>query len=303
MDLSIIIVNYNTRHITAACIESIYACTTGIRFEVILVDNASTDDSKEHFSRDGRISYIYNHENIGFGRANNLGLAVARGRNILFLNPDTLLLNNAAAILSMYLDSHDKVAVVGGNLYGRDMQPMLSFRRQRPSIGWEVANMMNHLPEKILLPRRWYFNFTSRPIRVGYITGADLMARRADVKAVGGFSEDFFMYYEDTDLCQSLLRLRPQIISHPEARIQHLEGGSFEEAHINRRRILLSEQGRHTYYKRNHSRRYHRLANDIYLASLTLHSLCYKLLRRRTQYRASLLRRLIVRHLQLSLRN
>jgi hypothetical protein len=63
------------------------------------------------------------------------------------------------------------------------------------------------------------------------------------------------------------------------------------------------EQGRHTYYKRNHSRRYHRLANDIYLASLTLHSLCYRLLRRRTQYRASLLRRLIVRHLQLSLRN
>lgn len=301
MELSIIIVNYNTRHLTAACIESIYANTEGIGFEVIVVDNGSTDGSREEFAADGRIRYIYNHENIGFGRANNAGIAVAAGRNILFLNPDTLLLGNAAATLSRYLDLNTDVACVGGNLYGEDMQPMLSFRRQRPSIGWEIANLLNHLPEKIFMPRRWYFNFTSRPVGVGCITGADLMARRADIEKVGGFAEEFFMYYEDTDLCCRLRQLRHRIVAHPEARIQHLEGRSFGEAHINRRRIMLSEQGRHTYYLRNHTRRHHIIANAIYLTALTLHAQLYRLRRQRTKYHACLLRHLIVRHLQRTL--
>lgn len=302
MDLSIIIVNYNTRQTTAACIDSVFAHTTGIHFEVILVDNASTDGSREHFSADGRITYIYNHENIGFGRANNLAIKRAKGRNVLLLNPDTLLLNNATEILSSYLDSHPAVVVVGGNLYDENLLPALSFKLLRPSITEEIGSLMFHLPQRIFAPRRRYFNHTSHPIKVGYITGADLMARRKELMVIGGFDEDFFMYYEDTDLCFRLSRCGREIQSVPSAHIQHLEGRSFSEVQINRRRIILSEQGRHLYYKKNHSRRYHITANTIYLISLRLHSIYYKLRHQEPRRQVCRLRHTIVSHLQKSLK-
>ena len=95
MDVSIIIVNYNTLKVTAQCLDSIFRLTYGLSFEVILVDNASTDGSKEIFSQDKRIKYIYSDRNLGFGRANNLGFQTAAGEYIFLLNSDTILLNNA----------------------------------------------------------------------------------------------------------------------------------------------------------------------------------------------------------------
>ena len=252
MDVSIIIVNYNTLNTTAACIDRVLQFTNDVECEIIVVDNASMDGSREFFSADRRIKYIYHHENIGFGRANNLGLQQSRGRNILFLNPDTLLLNDAVSLLCRYIDCHSNVAVVGGNLFDEQMRPALSFRRRRPSILWEITLLLAHLPERLLFARRWFFNKVGRPIRVGYITGADLMARRSDLTAIEGFASEYFMYYEDTDLCHRLNRFG-HIISHPEVHIQHLEGGSFEQESLNHRRILLSEQGRHIYYRRNHT--------------------------------------------------
>lgn len=298
MDLSIIVVNYNTLSTTAACIERVFSLTKGIRFELLLVDNASTDGSRDYFAADKRIKYIYNSENIGFGLANNLALQQAQGRNILFLNPDTLLLGNAAAQLSQYLDTHHEVAVAGGNLYDENMQPALSFRLYRPSILWELSALVGHLPEKILLARRWFFNATDHPLSVGYITGADLAARRNDLCREQGFSDDFFMYYEDTDLCHRLHRRGGKIVALPDVRIQHLEGRSFATGTIPRRRIMLSEQGRDTYYRRNHSRPYHIVANAIYLATLWLHGAIFKALNRPTRYRICRLRSIILAHKQ-----
>ena len=297
MDVSVIIVNYNTLHTTAACIERILEITHGIDFEIIVVDNASVDGSREYFISDRRIRYIYNHENIGFGRANNLGLKIARGRNILFLNPDTLPVNNAVAILCQYLDQHNDVAAVGGNLYDEQMQPALSFRRQRPSILWELNHLLCFLPERLCFPRRWYFNFVGRPIRVGYITGADLMARHDALFQIDGFASEYFMYYEDTDLCQRLKQFG-NIVSVPDARIQHLEGGSFEHGPLNHRRIILSEQGRHIYYRRNHSRRHHFVSNIIYMLALRLHSLIYRWRHCNLRYKDCKIRLKIVKALQ-----
>ena len=99
MDVSIVIVNYNTLLLVKNCIDSIIAKTACVNYEIIVVDNASTDNSKEYFSNDTRIKYIYNEKNLGFGLANNVGIKIAKGRNIFLLNPDTLLLNNAIKIL------------------------------------------------------------------------------------------------------------------------------------------------------------------------------------------------------------
>lgn len=302
MDVSIIIVNYNTLSTTAACIDRIVEATIGVTFEIIIFDNASTDGSREHFSADRRVSYIYHHENIGFGRANNQALERARGRNILFLNPDTLLVNDAVSILSHYLDRNADVAVVGGDLFDERMRPALSFRRLRPSIWWELSLLLWQLPQRLCFPRSWYFNRTIHPIDVGYITGADLMARRADLLAAKGFAPEFFMYYEDTDLCHRLNKTG-RIVALPDAQIQHLEGGSFDTHGINPRRVLLTEQGRHIYYQRNHSPRHHSIANRIYMLTLRLHGAIHRLLRHHTRAADYALRLKIVKDLQRSIQS
>lgn len=186
---------------TLQCINSIHEKSKDISFEIILVDNSSTDGSKELFQKDKRITYLYGFENLGFGKANNLGLKVASGRNILFLNPDTMLINNAIKILSDYLDEHLIVGACGGNLFDSEMQPALSFKRFYPGITDEINNLLFHIPEKIFYRNVWYFNNTEKDIDVAYISGADLMVRKSVIDLTGSFAPDFFMYYEETDLC------------------------------------------------------------------------------------------------------
>lgn len=95
MDVSIIIVNYNTKRLTCQCIDSIIEKTEGVSFEIIVVDNNSTDGSQELLSHDNRIVFIEAGENLGFGKANNLGFKKSTGKYLFFLNSDTILLNNA----------------------------------------------------------------------------------------------------------------------------------------------------------------------------------------------------------------
>ena len=139
MDVSVIIVNYKTSQLLVQAIDSILDKTEDIVYEIIVVDNHSQDDSERvvHERYGNRVTYLPLAENVGFGRANNEGLRIARGRNILFLNPDTILVNNAVRILSDYLDSHPDTGAVGGNLYTADSAaqrfvqscPSLDFRR------------------------------------------------------------------------------------------------------------------------------------------------------------------------------
>ena len=293
MDVSIIIVNYNTWELTSQCIDSIYRITEAVSFEVILVDNASVDGSRERFQNDTRIIYIYSEENLGFGRANNMGLSVAKGRNILFLNPDTLLLNNAVKILSSVLDSNTEVGVCGGNLYDAQMIPALSFKRIFPGIAEECNSLLFHVPEKLFYGRSWYHNYTSEPMDVAYVSGADLMVRKSVLDEVGAFSPEFFMYYEETDLCFRIAAAGYRIRSVPQACIQHLEGGSFQNT-VNIRRLTFSENGRDVFYKRNYSPFRHKMANAICKIALAIHGIVYDLLRRPQKAAACRVRRQII---------
>lgn len=270
MDVSIIIVNYNTKELTAQTINSVYKMTRGISFEVILVDNASIDGSKDYFQTDNRINYIYSEENLGFGRANNLGLSVAKGRNILFLNPDTVLINNAIKILSDYIDQHNNVGACGGNLFNEDMMPTISYRRIFPGILYEFSYLFLHIPEKLFYRKTRLHNTTNKPFSVANISGADLMVKKCVLDRVGYFSPVYFMYYEETDLCFRISKARYRIMSVPTARIQHLEGKSFKSA-FDPMRIRVSEKGRDNFYKQNYSRLYHKIANFIYRITLNLH--------------------------------
>lgn len=270
MDVSIIIVNFNTMELISNCIQSIYKKTSEIDYEIIVVDNASADGSQQMITKKfPDVKLIELKENIGFGRANNKGVEVAKGRNILFLNPDTILINNAIKELSEFLDLNLKVGACGGNLYNEEMKPTHSFRRILPSIAYELNELLVYLPEKILFGKNWEHNYKEKSISVGYITGADLMTRNSLILKIGVFLPNYFMYFEETDLCYRIRKAGFKVASVPKAKIQHLEGKSFVNEDLNRMRISFSEESRQTYYKINYSLFYLRIVNLIYFINLS----------------------------------
>lgn len=270
IDVSIIIVNYNTSKLINDSIESIFRLTEGIEYEIIVVDNNTEDLSMTITAADdGRVKFIQLPENVGFGRANNAGFEIAKGRNLFCLNPDTVLLNNAIKILSDYLDAHPECGACGGNLYDEEMRPALSFRRILPGIRWELNELSHLWLEKLMFGKNSRFNSGHKPISVGYISGADLMIRADVCQKLDGYSPEFFMYYEETDLCKRIHEIGYRIYSVPQAEIQHLEGGSFDSSKpINYARLERSEIGRQTYMARNNSKLDRYISNGIYKAFL-----------------------------------
>lgn len=281
MDVSVIIVNYHTSELVTDCLRSLCAQCRGVEFEVIVVDNASEPGLQRKFDAlfpGLEVRCLQLDENFGFGRANNAGAEIAAGRHLFFLNPDTILLNDAVSILSGYLDSHPDTGAVGGNLCDENMNPMLSFRRRFPGIRWELNELLHNWPDRLRFGDNRRFNHTGRPMQVAYITGADLMMPASLFHSIGGFSPEFFMYYEETDLCRRISHSGYRIMSIPEARIQHLEGGSFspDPAAIQARR-RRAEHGRETYYRRNVPPLRRHTANLLYRMFI----LSRKLLKRR----------------------
>lgn len=271
--VSIIIVNYNTLELIINCIRSIFNNVDNISFEIIIVDNASPDNSgrslKQYYISHSLINIVLLNENIGFGKANNVGVKHANGRNIFFLNPDTILINNSIKILSDYLDSFDKTGAVGGNLYDENYQPAHSFNRLFPSIFSEFSAACFHLPEYLKFRKNQRFNYTELPLSVAYITGADLMIKKEVLDRVGYFNPIFFMYYEETELCWRIKNMGYDIVSCPQSKIQHLEGKSSSNM---KRKASIVYQSRKCYYKVTHKDRwYYYWANLFFFISCIEH--------------------------------
>jgi hypothetical protein len=231
MDVSIIIVNYNTCDITRNCLKSIFEQTKDINFEVIVSDNGSKDGSVEMIKEEfPQVVLIENNANLGFGAANNRGLKIAKGKYIFYLNSDTILLNNAIKIFYDYWENSqekDKIGALGGNLLNEKKEFMHSY-----------GIFPNFLKEVVLVASRliltfflWLFRLkrkakTQSEIHkyigdVDYLTGADLFMRN---NQFAFFDERFFLYYEETYLQKQLKMagLRRILIDGPE--IIHLEG-------------------------------------------------------------------------------
>ena len=231
MDVSVIIVNYNTLQMTQECIDSVFNKTKDVEYEVILVDNASTDGSKEHFEKDDRIRYIYSNENLGFGRANNLGYNYAKGNFLFFLNSDTILLNNAVKdfLLNMSM-IEEKIAVMGCILTDREGKVTHSYGKF-PNLKFIFFRSLPAFIKKVFVNFLGFdyapqFVISNNCFEVDYVTGADIFMRRSVADKLGLFDPDFFMYYEEVEM---QYRYKTQgykncIINSPQ--IQHLEGGS-----------------------------------------------------------------------------
>lgn len=228
MDISIIIVNYNTLELTKNTIQSILDKTKEINYEIILIDNDSNDGSKEFFSTSNYkkvIKFIKSNQNLGFGKANNLGINIAKGKYIFLLNSDTLLINNAIKILHEFMEENLNVGICGANLYDENKLPTHSYGKI-PTIFMDINDSIIKIYNKIL-KKRLDFNYTLKPLEVGYITGADMFIRKSILEKVGSFDPDFFMYFEEAELTFRIKKQGYKVFAVPEAKIIHLEGKSF----------------------------------------------------------------------------
>jgi len=207
IDLSIIIVNWNSLEFLRGCLRSLPPQDASLCYEVIVVDNRSTDGSRVALKsaefREVRV--LLPERNLGFVRANNLAAREARGRNLLFLNPDTVVIGDALSLMVRPLDSDPGLAITGCTLLNRDLSIQTTCVQRIPTLTNQLLGL------EVL--RRWfpklplwglgplYEPSQSDPKTVDFVSGACLMIRRAVFDAAGGFSKDYFMYAEEVDLC------------------------------------------------------------------------------------------------------
>lgn len=230
--LSIIIINYNTFQLTCNCIASLYDKLKDVDFEVVLVDNASTECNADLFKEKfPGIKLVKSPENTGFAGGNNLGVENAAGEYLLLLNSDTELINNAPKICLDYLKSHPEAGMVAAQLQYPDGKIQYSTRKFR-TIGWELLEVF---PLYKLLPKQrhgqlmlhHYFDHQSF-VKADWVWGAFMLFPKKIVDQLPSkkLSDIFFMYCEDTLWCWDFKQLGYEIHFLPQAKVMHVHRGS-----------------------------------------------------------------------------
>lgn len=283
MDLTVIIVNYNSGELIVQAIQAVVNTIKRLDYEIIVADNHSDDDSLEqiekHFS--DQVHILRLDENKGFAAANNCALKVSKGRNILFLNPDTQVLEGAIEMLSDYLDTHISVGACGPNLYTPTMQPAFSYWMLRPGIRLE----WNGLFSDFFLHRKYKgsheHNFTTQVRPVAHIMGAALMVKASILQQVGPFDEAFFLFYEETELCHRIAAAGYELVNIPQAHVIHAEGQSINK--LNKRSEYMM-RSRAIYLRKCCSPFERCCANSILYLNSGLRSLWFLITRNTPKY-------------------
>jgi GT2 family glycosyltransferase len=231
--VSVIIVNWNTRDILRDCLRSVYEQTRGISFEVIVIDNASSDGSvamvKAEFPQ---VVLIENRDNRGFAAANNQGMAIARGRYCLLLNSDTVVLDGAIQKTIAFADQHPKAAVVGCRVLNRDLtlQPTCFMFPSVLNMFLSMSYLYKAFPRSRFFGREFMTGWNRNDIRsVETVTGCFMLVRREAIEPVGVMDEGFFMYAEETDWCRRFQQAGWVNLFYPDAHIIHLGGQSTQQ--------------------------------------------------------------------------
>ncbi len=243
VDVTIVIVSYNVRQYLRQCLESIERCRQMHSLQVIVVDNASQDATVSSLAPlFPWVEFIALDENIGFGRANNIGIERARGRYTLILNPDTILAEDTIAAMIAYMDAHPEVGICGCKLLNADGTFQAQCRRGFPT-PWAAFTKLFGL--QALFPRSRLFAQYNQSFRspdetyyVDAVLGAFMFCRTEQLRAIGGFDPDYFMYAEDLDLCYRMLKAGYRTAYVPTTRIVHFKGESTRRSRINDVRVF-----------------------------------------------------------------
>jgi len=234
IDLSIIIVNFNTKVLLKECLSSLFKNTKNLMYEVIVVDNHSSDGSVEMVEKKfPEVRLIKNKENLGFAKANNQGLALAQGKYISFLNSDTLVLSNAFKSLIKIIEKDPLIGLLGPSIHGKYGHIQISALKIFPSFLSVFVEYTFPLQQLLirtenLHPCDFGRKAHLKDLKTAHLMGACLLAKKEVIQKVRGFDERFFLFLEETDLAQRLIQAGYQIRYTPKAKIIHLARGSIK---------------------------------------------------------------------------
>ena len=278
MDISIVIVNYNSLNFIKKCIDSIreHSEKKGFEYEILVVDNNSNDGSVEYLKEQDRKNdnfyLITNESNPGFSRASNIGALKAKGKYLLFLNPDARLLSGSFTDLINFYDKKDKkgkIGIIGAKVLNSDGTLQLS-PRSFPTLARQFYE--SYFLYRIFKKSRifgsyflsWWDHNSQR--EVGWLTGSFMFIRKDYFIQTGMFDEDYFMYSEDSDLCLKLYRKNFRNYYYPDFIIEHSDSG------IASRDLAVREleiwKSRRLYFKKNYSAVHAGALSLLYLAGI-----------------------------------
>ena len=253
LDLSIIIVSFNTKEITENCLKSIFKSLekTKLSYEIIVVDNDSKDGSIEmlkkfQLSHPSTFKLVQNKTNAGFGKANNQAVKQARGKYILFLNSDVVVLDEAIEKLFAFLkENENTVHFVGGKLLNKDLTPQPSsgpFYSLPVVFGWiflrgDLWNLTRYSPDQLR--------------KTDWVSGACILTTKNAFNSLGGFDESIFMYMDEVDLLYRAKKKGYQVFLYPQSRFIHLGSASSDGRTFP---VQQAYRGLLYFYKKHHSK-------------------------------------------------
>ena len=238
--LSIIIISYNTKELLKQCIESIVSnIAKPLSYEIIIVDNHSTDGTKKWLSKKKRspksLSFrvIFNDQNLGFAKANNQGIKIAKGEYVILLNSDTIVLDNALGEMVSYMEKNPDVAAASPLLLNPDYTPQLEYFMHFPNL-WQIFFYHNRFLRPLckivpFLKNKIYIFPQKQSFETEMLSGAALMVRKEAFNKIGLLDEDYPFFYEDVDWCYRAQKLNQKLIIISPAKIIHLKGGSWKK--------------------------------------------------------------------------
>lgn len=203
--LSIIIVSYNVKYFLEQCLYSVQKAVSGIAAEIIVIDNNSTDNSVEYLQhRFPNVQFVANKENTGYAKANNQGWQMAKGKYVLFLNPDTILSEDCLSLSLLKLEDTDAIGALGVHMLDGSGRFLPESKRGFPSPRasfFKLSGLINVFPRSTAIARYYLGHLPEKQNNeIDVLTGAYLMVKQEVLKKTGGFDERFFMYGEDIDL-------------------------------------------------------------------------------------------------------
>ena len=261
-DVSIIIVSFNTKNVLRECLEAVERESKGLKVEVLVVDNNSSDGSAEMLeSGFPHVRLFRSQVNLGFGAANNVALEAARGRYLVLLNSDAFLQPDSLHLAVQHMNEHPEVGLAGGRLVGRDFSWQPS-ARMFPSLRTDFF-VMTGLAAKY--PKSRIFGYFDRtwadqnvPAEVDWVPGAFSIIRAETLARTGFFDPDFFLYSEEVDLCQRIKNAGYKIWYWPDIVVIHIGGESsrqvksLEMSSAGAQLVLWRMRSTLLYYRKHH---------------------------------------------------
>lgn len=232
-DVSVIIVNWNAGKYLEETINSLSEKATEINYEIIVIDNNSSKSEESYLYLDIllkriNVTVIKSEENLGFAKANNFGMSIAKGRNFLILNPDVIMHNNVVKILSDYLDNNQDVGMVGPKVLNTDgsfQQPCLRGKPYPKDTLFHIIGLAKAFPKSEAFNGYALWHLDREKINeCGALSGCCMMVKKSLFDEIGGMDEEFFMYQEETDWGLRTNAVNQKIIYNPNAVVTHYQG-------------------------------------------------------------------------------